>query len=440
MRSALMRLSFAITTMIALAFLVPLAYVTKQIAHDRALAEARYQADAMVAALASAPGDQSGALVRAVATVPAGQSGRLAVHLVGEPTVGTSHALPADVDRAVHQRRSLTVNAPGGVAYLQTVVLDGDRTAVVEVYVSDGELTEGVSAAWLALAGLAVVLVAGSTLVADRLGAQIVRATRKLAEGARAFGDGDLHARVEPEGPPELKDAARSFNRMAVQMVAFADAERELAADLSHRLRTPLTALRLDADAMPPGPIGERMRQAFDALDDEIEQIITQARRSAADRQPETTDLVEVVADRLAFWSVLAEDQNRPWRVTGGQEPVYVPVSEADLISAVDCLLGNVFQHTGEGTAFEVHVSARGLFVDDAGPGIADPQGALRRGTSGAGSTGLGLDIVRRVAESAGGHLIIERSRALRGARIAIELDPLTPDQPPPRPARRIVR
>ena len=76
MRNALMRLSFAITSMIALAFLVPLAYVTKEIAHDRALAEARYQADAMVAALASVSGNGSGALDRAVATVPAGQSGR----------------------------------------------------------------------------------------------------------------------------------------------------------------------------------------------------------------------------------------------------------------------------------------------------------------------------------------------------------------------------
>ncbi|MEV0562320.1 HAMP domain-containing sensor histidine kinase [Dactylosporangium sp. NPDC050588] len=439
MRNALMRLSFAITSMIALAFLVPLAYVTKEIAHDRALAEARYQADAMVAALASTSGNGSGALDRAVATVPAGQSGRLAVHLLGEPTVGTSHAAVAEVDRAATQGRSLTVDAPGGVAYLQTVVLDGDRTAVVEVYVSDADLGRGVGAAWLALAGLAVVLIGGSILVADRLGAQIVRSTKRLADGARAFGDGDLHARVEPDGPPELRDAARSFNRMADQMVAFADAERELAADLSHRLRTPLTALRLDADAMPPGPIGERMRQAFDALDDEIEQIITTARRSAADRVPESTDLVEVVADRLAFWSVLAEDQQRPWRVVGGQEPVWVPVAESDLVSAVDCMLGNVFQHTPEGTGFEVHVSPRGLVVDDAGPGIADPARALRRGSSGAGSTGLGLDIVRRVAETAGGRLVVERS-PLRGARVAVVLEPVALTAPPPRPQRRVVR
>ena len=59
----------------------------------------------MVAALAPqhASGNGSGALDRAVATVPAGQSGRLAVHLLGEPTVGTSHAAAAEVDRAARR-------------------------------------------------------------------------------------------------------------------------------------------------------------------------------------------------------------------------------------------------------------------------------------------------------------------------------------------------
>ena len=117
-----------------------------------------------------------------------------------------------------------------------------------------------------------------------------------------------------------------------------------------------------------------------------------------------------------------------------------MPVAESDLVSAVDCMLGNVFQHTPEGTGFEVHVSPRGLTVDDAGPGIADPAKALRRGSSGAGSTGLGLDIVRRVAETAGGRLVVERS-PLRGARVAIVLEPmaLTPATPttPRRPVGR---
>jgi len=85
-------------------------------------------------------------------------------------------------------------------------------------------------------------------------------------------------------------------------------------------------------------------------------------------------------------------------------------------------LLGNVFAHTPEGTALRVTVSEHGLVVDDAGPGIRDPATAVRRGVSGAGSTGLGLDIARRVAGAAGGRLDIGAS-PLGGARVALVLD-----------------
>ncbi|NUT23165.1 MAG: HAMP domain-containing histidine kinase [Hamadaea sp.] len=199
------------------------------------------------------------------------------------------------------------------------------------------------------------------------------------------------------------------------------DAERELAADLSHRLRTPLTALRLDADSLPDGPARGRMRAAIEALDSEIDAIIAAARTPVTERAEQAADLVEVVADRLAFWAVLAEDHGRPWEVVGGETPVYVEVPAADLIGAVDALIGNVFQHTPQGTAFRLTVGPAGLVVDDAGDGIADVPSALRRGASGAGSTGLGLDIVRRVATLAGGSLAVARSD-LGGARVTLSL------------------
>lgn len=81
----------------------------------------------------------------------------------------------------------------------------------------------------------------------------------------------------------------------------------------------------------------------------------------------------------------------------------------------MDALLGNVFAHTPEGVSFSVRLEpAEGgalLTVADAGPGFAtsDP---LQRGESGAGSTGLGLDIARRTAESAGGSLSLRTSSA----------------------------
>jgi signal transduction histidine kinase len=437
-RWELNRLALAITSMVALAFLVPLVFATRQIAHDRAIGDARQQATAIVAALAVNPDPQL--LTSAVASTVAGSTGRLAVHLPDTAPVGVTHVTGADVVLATRYRRPVTATAAGGLAYLQPSVLSDGRAVVIEVFIPDAETRRGVWPAWLALGGLALVLVAGSVLLADRLGSRLVRATRDLAGSSRRLGAGELAARVTPSGPRELRDAAAAFNTMADDLRRLLDAERELAADLSHRLRTPLTALRLDAETMPPGPVADRMRQTCDMLDSELEGIIAGARLGVEARGAQRSDLVEVLADRLAFWSALAEDQQRPWEVIGGDEPVPVPLPRSELILAVDALLGNVFAHTPDGAAFRVTVSPAGLLVDDAGPGIADPAAAVQRGVSGAGSTGLGLDIVRRVAEVAGGRLEIDRG-PLGGARIALRLpvpeDSVAVADQPPRVAGR---
>jgi signal transduction histidine kinase len=432
-RWALNRLALAITSMVALAFLVPLAVATRQIAHDRALGDARQQATSLVTVL-GVDADPV-LLTSAVASTTAGSTGRLAVHLPSVGTIGTSHAASSSVSVVSQDRRSAVVPAPGGVAYLQPTVLTDGRTVVVEAYVPDAEMHRGVWTAWFVLGGLAIALVGGSVLLADRLGSVLVRATRQLAQSTRLLGGGELTTRVTPLGPRELRDAANAFNTMADDLRSLLDKERELAADLSHRLRTPLTALRLDAEAMPPGPIAERMRQACDLLDEELEAIITGARLGTEARGHERSDLVEVLADRLAFWSVLAEDQERPWEVVGGDVPVMMPVPRSELIGVVDAMLGNVFSHTPDGTAFRVSVSPDGLLVDDAGPGIADPASAVRRGVSGAGSTGLGLDIVRRAAEASGGRMVISRS-PLGGARVGFHLN-ITVETPQVTPRRR---
>lgn len=419
MRGELGRLALAITSLVALAFLVPLLVATREFARDRALDDARQQSAAIVAVLAVDADPQR--LTDAVASTVAGASGRLAVHLPGAAPVGTTR-VPADaLASATTNRRPVTASAPGGLAYLQPTVRSDGRVVVIEVFVPDEEIRRGVWPARLALGGLAIVLVAGSVLFADRMGGRLVRATRELAASSRRLGAGELTVRVTPSGPRELREAAGAFNTMAEDLSGLLDAERELAADLSHRLRTPLTALRLDAETMPPGPVAERMRQACDLLGEELESIIAGARLGVEARRAQRTDLVEVLADRLAFWSVLAEDQRRPWEVRGGDVPVPVPLPRSELILAVDALLGNVFAHTPDGTGFRVTVSAAGLVVDDAGRGIADPVAAVRRGVSGAGSSGLGLDIVRRVAEAAGGGLEIGRG-PLGGARVRLRL------------------
>lgn len=419
MRWTLARLTLAVTSMVALSFLIPLAVLARQIVTERAIADARAETTSIVAVLAVT--EDRMVLARTIAATGAGAGGRLAVSLPEQAPAGVSRANPDDLALVRAHRRTITSPAGDGMVYLQPVVLDGARVAVVEVYVPAADLNRGVTTTWLSMGLLAVILVAGSVLVADRLGARLVASARRLASTARALGSGDLSARVDPAGPPELVEAATAFNTMADRMIGLVDAERELAADLSHRLHTPLTALRLDIERLPSDDVGNRIRGAVLALEDEIDAIIAGARRPTRERSEEQCDLVEVLADRLAFWVVLAEDHGRHWEVVGADHPVWLAIPRTDLIGAVDALLGNVFEHTPQGVAFRITVNDEVFMVEDAGPGIPDVEVALRRGVSGSGSTGLGLDIARRVAASLGGQLVIERG-ALGGARVAIFL------------------
>ncbi|MGX1369815.1 signal transduction histidine kinase [Streptomyces canus] len=266
-----------------------------------------------------------------------------------------------------------------------------------------------------------------------------------------SWGRGSWARGCRRRGPNELRLAAVAFNSMADQVVQLLANERELAADLSHRLRTPLTVLRLNAASLGDGPAAEQTRAAVAQLEREVDTII----RTAREAKPQTAaagpgagcDAAEVVRERMGFWSALAEDEGRKWRVAGADRPVRIPVARADLAAALDALLGNVFRHTPEGTAFAVDVhngeDAVIVLVSDAGPGIRDPEAAMARGrgSGSTGSTGLGLDIVRRLAEATGGDVRIGRS-VLGGTevRIWIQLDGREPVRRGHRVRRRRTR
>ncbi|MFI9330721.1 sensor histidine kinase [Kitasatospora sp. NPDC052868] len=501
LRWALIKAAAAGTTMVALAFLIPLGLMVQQTARDRAFTAAERQAAALGPALAITT--EQDAIARAVASTDAGAQGRMAVHLPapapdagsatgvpaataappvaaapaspaapapsagsagsaspagsavpavpgGGATIGAARALGADVASAGGQGRSFTVEVPGGFALLQPVAVDTGRTAVVEVFVADEDLTRGVSTAWLVLSAVALALVAISVLVADRMGARIVASARRLAAAARSLGAGNLAVRVPVEGkqtdgsPVELREAAHAFNAMADRVVQLLAAERELAADLSHRLRTPLTVLRLNAASLGEGDAADATRHAVSQLEREVDQIIRSARRAPEDAPAVTVgcDAAEVIRERAGFWSALAEDEGRRWQLAGADRTTPVPVQRGDLAAAVDALLGNVFRHTAVGTAFSVDVLATEssviVLVGDAGPGFTDPQAALKRGQGhgGDGSTGLGLDIARKLAEATGGDLALGRSAGLGGAEIRLRLQTRT-DGGPARASRR---
>ncbi|WP_233521494.1 sensor histidine kinase, partial [Streptomyces triticagri] len=413
MRWALVKVCLAVTTMVVVAFAIPLGLVIREMASDRAFSNAERQAAALGPTL-SITTDRT-QLTRAVMSTQAGSDGQLAVHVpaVGDEAaieIGRRRATLEDLDTTRKLGRASTTEAPGGSALLQPTALSSGEIAIVEVFVPEGEVSNGVTTAWLVLAGVGVALIIGSVAVADRLGIRLVQPAKELVAAAHALGDGKLGARVPEDGPTELKQAATAFNAMADQVVQLLANERELAADLSHRLRTPLTVLRLNAASLGDTPAADQTRAAVEQLEHEVDTII----RTARDAKPQTApagpaagcDAAEVIRDRMAFWSALAEDEARTVRVAGVDTPARIPVARADLVAALDALLGNVFRHTPEGTALAVDVhhgeGAVILLVSDAGPGIQDTESALARGRSNgtAGSTGLGLDIVRRLAET----------------------------------------
>ncbi|MFI6095462.1 ATP-binding protein [Lentzea sp. NPDC051213] len=423
MRRSLVLVALAATSMVALAFLIPLAIVVKNAAYDRALNEAEKQANALTPALVITTKAQE--IRQAIRSTRYGGQQRLAVHIsTPAGTYGTSHINAANLDEARKLATASTIERPDGVAYLQPLATSANGIAIIEAFVPHEQLTHGVIGTWWALAGVAIGLVAGSVFVADRLGARAVKAAWALSDGARRMGQGDLSVRVPTKGPPEFAEVGKAFNTMAERVRHLLAAEREVVADLSHRLRTPLTALLLDADTLGQGSGADRIRQAVQGLEREVDEIIKAARSGL---EPDNTgvDAASVVLDRLVFWSALADDQDRPWTIRGADKPAHVPLARTDLTAALDALLGNVFRYTPEGTRFAVTLVHQAdlvaLVVEDGGPGIADAERALRRGASGGGSTGLGLDIARRAAESTGGSLHVDRG-PLGGARVQLRL------------------
>ena len=434
MRRQLTLLVAATTSVVILAFLLPTAVLLSRLAEASALNDAQVRTQSLVPLVAGAEPGEEGEFTASVDNVAA-EGYPVTVFLPDGRVVGTGSAAAADPEiaeaatRRVASIEHYTAAGSSGKRLLQPVIRP-DGTAVIRVLVPHERLSQGVHTAWLVLALLGLGLFALSLVVADWMARALTRPITALATAAAALEQGQLSTRVQPGGPPEISAVGAELNRLAARIGELLKAERETVADLSHRLRTPVTVLRLDAESLSDPDDRDRMGTDVDELMRHIDAVITAARRPVREALTARCDAADVVRSRTDFWSVLAEEQHRHVEVDVPLTSVPVRLHADDLAAAVDALLGNIFSHTPEETAFAVRLSAHVsggavLVVSDDGPGLPD-ESALLRGQSSAGSTGLGIDIARGTAEASGGRMEIS-SHPGSGTRVTLHLGPPEP-------------
>ena len=422
MRWRLTVLVAATTSAVVLAFLIPLALLLRTLAEDRAVEAVTSEAQ-NVAALAAATGtdvdrhslDDLGAERLGPTTVIFPDGSRIGAQADDEAQINRAKAGQA-FNRKVGKDVVVYVPAVGGAG-----------VTVVRTVVAEDQLHRGVGRATAILAGLGLFLLLVSVAAADRLARRLSAPIRALAEGAEALHEGRLDTRSAERGPPEVIALATALNRLAVRIERLLVAERESVADLSHRLRTPVTALRLDTEAVTDPELAERLREHVANLERTVDAVVRDARRPVRSNVSASCDVARVVQERVTFWSALADEQGRALKLVLPPIPARAKIDALDLTDVVDVLIDNVFAHTEEGVPVEVTVSVVTggpvvLTVEDGGPGF--PHGdVIQRGLSEAGSSGLGLDIVRRAAIASGGTLELGIGR-MGGALVRVVFGP----------------
>jgi signal transduction histidine kinase len=426
MRRRILVLTVGLTTLVVLSFAIPLVLLLRQAAENDALAQVRYQAE-NIAFFVGREWAHPGSIASYIQHVSEDHPGVTQVLLPGGVKVGDD--LPpaasayddhddhgqdddADGDGRPGDVSAVTVNYVDGGAITEVRVTTPDGPAVVRTFLTSDELRHGLAPRLLLLAAVSLAVLLLSVVAAEVVSKRLVRPLVATADTAQRLSRGETAARAPTTGPPEVAQVGTALNGLADRIDEVIAAEREAVADLSHRLRTPLTALRLDVEALPE-PDREEIGRHVTSLERTLTAVIHAARRPQREGRVPRSDAVGVVCDRVQFWTPLLEDQRRA--VTLDLSPVEIPVRAAreDLAAAVDALVENVAAHTAEGTAMRVTVraeqvaggpGARVTIADD-GPGI--PLGAGERGRSDRGSTGLGLDIARRCAEATGGRIAI---------------------------------
>jgi signal transduction histidine kinase len=286
----------------------------------------------------------------------------------------------------------------------ETVVIEEPRSSV----------TREVGRTLLIIGLVALLAVIAAVLLAIRQANRLASPLTDLAETAERLGSGDPRPRHKRYGVPELDRVADVLDSSAERIARMLTAERRLAADASHQLRTPLTALSMRLEEITltddPDTVKEEATIALaqvERLTDVVERLLTNS-RDPRTGSAVTFDLDEVIQQQLAEWRPAYRNVGRAIVSSGKRhlQAVGTPGAVAQVLAA---LIENSLMHGGGTVALRTRVTGNQAVIEvtDQGPGVPADLGAriFERAISGRNSTGIGLAVARDLAEADGGRL-----------------------------------
>ncbi|MGR6970829.1 ATP-binding protein [Streptomyces cynarae] len=315
------------------------------------------------------------------------------IDIPGQPTIRVGNQPTGDV---IH---STTRGEEG-----ETVRVEEPRSAV----------TREVGRTLLIIALVALLAIIAAVLLAVRQANRLASPLTDLAETAERLGSGDPRPRHKRYGVPELDRVADVLDGSAERIARMLTAERRLAADASHQLRTPLTALSMRLEEITltddPDTVKEEATIALtqvERLTDVVERLLTNA-RDPRTGSAVSFDLDEVIQQQLAEWRPAYRSAGRAIVSSGKRHlrAVGTPGAVAQVLAA---LIENSLMHGGGTVALRTRVTGNQAVVEvtDEGPGVPPELGSriFERTISGRNSTGIGLAVARDLAEADGGRL-----------------------------------
>ena len=350
----------------------------------------------------------------------------------GAPDFGPPLARTAEIDGWRVETRDVAVEGwpqPWALQYARQISDVQESANRVKVFLAFGVLGGALLAL---LAGLATARRAMEPI------AELTAAARKI-ERSRDPSERIPH----PEADDEVSELARTLDAMLASLDAARGEtesslirQREFVADASHELRTPLTSVLANLELLEEELSGEQREAAASALRSSrrmrrlVADLLLLARADAGRVAPhQLVDLSEVVTDAAAELEPVAGGHEISVSAPSGAR---VDGARDELHRLVLNLMENALRHTDPGTAVEATVEPRNgevvLAVEDDGPGIPLDQREkvferfYRGSGEHSGSSGLGLSIVRAVAESHHGSVRLEEPLDGRGARFVVRI------------------